>query len=214
MAHVLYLVIISPQHMDFLLLSKSLFSTYLQLGFRHISDLNAYDHIVFIIALCAIYRLRQWRQLLILVTAFTLGHSISLALAVLDIAQFPARMIELLIPLTIMGASIYNVLPAVASNSRRMRFHYYLALFFGLIHGMGFSNFLRASLLPGDGSELWQQLLAFNIGIELGQLGILIAILGVSYMLLDKLKLPPTLWNQFVSGAAFGIGLVLLLEQC
>ena len=145
------------------------FQAYLQLGFQHISDLTAYDHILFIVALCAIYQVQQWRHILILVTAFTLGHSITLALSTLDIIIVPTELIEFLIPVTIFLTAIFNVLRKEGELTPiNMRLNYVLALFFGLIHGMGFSNYLKTLL--GMEESIWQPLLAFNIGLELGQL--------------------------------------------
>jgi len=195
-----------------------MFNTYLHLGFDHISDINAYDHIVFIIALCAIYRIEEWRKVLILVTAFTLGHSLTLGLAAFDLIRFPARIIELLIPVTIILTSLYNVYDTkeneeVHSPRSKVRLNYIFALLFGLIHGMGFSNFLRSALMPGEESNLWQQLLAFNIGIELGQLVIVAIILGMSAFVLKVMKVRQYSWNLFISGAAAGIALMLLVEQ-
>ncbi|MEM1321695.1 MAG: HupE/UreJ family protein [Bacteroidota bacterium] len=198
---------------------SSVFSTYLQLGFDHISDITAYDHILFIVALCAIYRLREWRKVLILVTAFTVGHSITLALAVLDIIQFPGDVIEFLIPLTILITSIYNVTrnesldqPSGQTFTRSLNINYGFALFFGLIHGMGFSNFLKSTLMPGQESELVTQLLAFNIGIELGQLLIVCCILVASFIALNPLNIHQRDWRLFISGATAGISLILMLE--
>ncbi len=197
---------------------SSMFSTYLSLGFDHISDITAYDHILFIIALCAIYRLQEWRKVLILVTAFTLGHSITLALAVLDVISFPGKIIEFLIPLTILITSIYNVWRGDSSSlaqntfSRSLNINYGFALFFGLIHGMGFSNFLKSTIMPGQESQLVSQLFAFNIGIELGQLMIVVFILITSFIALDKLKIKQRDWRIFISGAAAGISLILMME--
>lgn len=193
-----------------------MFNTYLQLGFDHISDLNAYDHIIFIIALCAVYSFKEWKKVLILVTAFTIGHSVTLALAVFDIVRFPAAWIELLIPITIILTSLHNVYSRPDDHSNTLKknvsFNYYLALFFGFIHGMGFSNFLRSIMMPGEEGLLWKQLLAFNIGIELGQLLIVAIILVISFGVLHFLKVSQKSWNIFISGAAAGIALMLIVE--
>ena len=123
-----------------------MFSIYFQLGFEHISDIKAYDHILFIIALCAIYRPQDWKNILILVTAFTIGHSITLALAAFDIIRFPANIIEFLIPVTILITALSNFYQTQSSIEEKTNlFHqnkkrnYWLALFFGWIHGMGLS---------------------------------------------------------------------------
>ena len=190
----------------------SQFQLYLNMGFEHIADLQGYDHIVFLIALCAIYSLKSWPKVLILITAFTIGHSLTLALAVMDLIRFSPALIEKLIPVTILLTCLYNVV-FHKNDARKIarREHYLLALGFGLIHGMGFSNYLRSLLMPGEESQLIQQLLAFNIGVELGQMLIVLIILGVSFVLLELLKVQPRSWNLFISGAAAGIALTLLL---
>jgi len=199
---------------------KSGFQTYLELGFQHITDLDGYDHILFIVALCAIYTLKEWRKVAILVTAFTIGHSVTLALAALEIIPIPAATIEFLIPVTIVITAVYNVtihkMDGNASNAtfnRRLNMNYIFALVFGLIHGLGFSNFLRSMLMPGQEDQLVMQLLAFNIGVELGQLTIVAVILFIAYMVMNPLRVKQREWNVFVSGAAAGIALIMALER-
>ncbi|PMD98438.1 HupE / UreJ protein [Siphonobacter sp. BAB-5405] len=194
------------------------FALYLQLGYEHITDPNGYDHIIFIIALCAIYRLRDWRRVLILVTAFTLGHSITLALATLQYIQYRTDVIEFLIPVTILFTAITNLFqksrtdsiltpdPPVNATPR-----YLMALFFGLIHGMGFSNFLRSLL--GKEASIVKPLLAFNIGLELGQLLIVLIILSIAWVLIDLFRVKKHDWKLVVSGAVAGIAVILIKES-
>lgn len=155
----------------------STFILYLRLGFEHISDLSGYDHILFVIALAAVYPLREWKHLLILVTAFTIGHSITLALATLGWVNFDPDLIETLIPVTIFITAAINIGERFARDpekalQRDWRMKYVLAIGFGLIHGLGFSNFLRAIL--GLEESLVLPLFSFNVGLELGQLVILV----------------------------------------
>ena len=185
------------------------FAVYFKLGLNHITDLNAYDHMVFITALCAVYLLKDWRKILILVTAFTVGHSVSLALAVLKLVTIPSYIIEFLIPVTILVTSLSNIL-LQPTEKNNMKFKYLLTLCFGLIHGIGFSNYL--SELLGANVNLFQPLLAFNLGIELGQLGIVAVALGVGYAVMQVFKAPERAWNIFLSGMTFGISLILLKE--
>lgn len=198
---------------------QSTFQTYLQLGFEHISDINGYDHILFIIALCAIYRLREWRKVAILVTAFTIGHSITLALAALDIIPINGELIEFLIPVTIFITAMYNVVvhrfrenEEEKTFNRRVNLNYLFALLFGLIHGMGFSNFFR-SLVGSQDNQFIQQLFAFNVGVELGQLMIVALILLASFVGFNILRIAQREWNVFISGAAAGISLIMALER-
>lgn len=195
---------------------QSLFSTYLELGFNHILDLEGYDHILFLVALCAIYSLKHWKEVAILVTAFTIGHSLTLALAALDIIRISKTWIEFLIPVTIIATALYNVIsrpdPA-QQQKKKWQTNYLLALAFGLIHGLGFSNFLRSTLMPGEEHSLVSQLFAFNIGVELGQLGIVAIILGIAFTAIHLLRVKSTDWNLFISGMAAGPALIMALER-
>ncbi|MEM9887496.1 MAG: HupE/UreJ family protein [Bacteroidota bacterium] len=184
------------------------FQTYLQLGFEHILDLEGYDHILFIVALCAIYKVEQWKKILVLVTAFTIGHSITLALAALDIVRFSPSIIEFLIPVTILLTALYNVFKT-NHNQHKAIFNYLLALLFGLIHGLGFSNFFKALL--GQEESIVKPLFAFNIGVELGQLIIVGIIMFVAFLVMNVFRAKQRDWVIFISGAAAGIALTLIL---
>lgn len=186
------------------------FQLYMEMGMAHIADITAYDHIVFIIALCAMYRLIDWKKVLILVTAFTIGHSITLALSTLNIVTFPSRTIEILIPITIILTAIFNVWERSEKERQRQSIKYGLALFFGLIHGMGFSNYLK--MLLGEEESIFTPLFAFNIGIEVGQIGIVVGILLLGYLVMDVLRAKQREWNLFISGATAGIALMLLVN--
>ena len=146
------------------------FLTFIQLGFRHITDLEAMDHILFLLALAAIYRPRDWRKAMWVVTAFTIGHSVTLGLAVTGAIRLPTRLIEFLIPVTIVATCIENMI--VRDRERAIWGGKYRPIFagiFGLVHGAGFANYLRD--LFGD--HIAVPLLGFNIGIEIGQIAVL-----------------------------------------
>ena len=187
-------------------------SFYIKLGFEHISDFAGYDHMLFLVALCAIYRIQQWKSILVLVTAFTIGHSVTLVLSSLDILIIQSNIIEFLIPVTIFLTALNNVIVSNSTEKRsKMNKNYVMALFFGFIHGMGFSNYFKALLM--DSSSVTLPLLGFNIGIELGQIIVVFFIVSVAYLFLNKLKVRHRDWNIFVSGAAAGMSLVFILEN-
>ena len=186
-------------------------SFYLELGFRHISDLAGYDHILFLIVLCAIYQLHQWKTLLVLVTAFTVGHSITLALTSFSVMSIKSEVIEFLIPMTIIATAIHNLFIKPDSQISGHTRAYWMTLFFGFIHGMGFANYFRALLI--DESSIFVPLLGFNLGIELGQLFFVLLIVGVAYMVTSWLRMPQRDWNIFVSGGGFSLALVLAIEN-
>ncbi|WP_138995053.1 HupE/UreJ family protein [Larkinella sp. C7] len=192
------------------------FWAYLQLGFAHITDPGGYDHILFVVALCAIYSLNQWKQTLILVTAFTIGHSLTLALATLQLINYSTELIELLIPVTILITAISNFFFKVPKSRfneqpKQPRGRYVLALLFGLIHGMGFSNYLRSLL--GQQSSIIKPLFAFNIGLEFGQIFIVFGVLTMAFILIEILKVRRHDWNLIISGTVAGMALSLIITN-
>jgi len=197
----------------------SVFTTYLQLGFLHICSWQATDHLTFLLALCAPYVLADWRRVVALVTSFTLGHSITLALATLGIVGVNAPIIEALIPVTIILTALVNMKQAGPVLDRRSRRETpvlwaapnALAAAFGLIHGLGFSNYLRALL--GAKSRPVAELLSFNLGVELGQLLVVSVILLLGFVLLRMVGVARRDWILTVSGAALGVATLLLLQM-
>ncbi len=188
------------------------FHLYLSLGINHIADLNAYDHILFIVTLCAVYSFNQWKKVLVLVTAFTLGHSATLALATLKILKIPIDLIEFLIPVTIFITALANILQKSGKvSSKRHVFKYATAMFFGLIHGLGFSNYLRSLL--GQESNIIGPLFSFNLGIEIGQLIIVIVIMLMTWILVDILNVKRREWYLVLSGAGLGVSLIIMMER-
>ncbi|MFC5412803.1 HupE/UreJ family protein [Larkinella bovis] len=192
------------------------FWAYLQLGFSHITDPGGYDHILFVIALCAIYNLNQWKQVLILITAFTIGHSLTLALATLQLINYSTDVIELLIPVTILITAITNFFFKVpksrfSDEAKQSPGRYVLALVFGLIHGMGFSNYLRSLL--GQQSSIVKPLFAFNLGLEFGQIFIVLAVLAVAFVLIELMRVRRHDWNLIVSGIVAGMALSLIITN-
>lgn len=189
--------------------------TYLRLGLHHIADLRGYDHILFVAALTVAYRPSEWRRLLWLVTAFTLGHSITLALATLDLVRVGARLVETGIALTIVISSLMAIAFAVRSDAAPAKqgqtLRYSLAAAFGLIHGLGFSTFLRSLL--GSEESIFVPLLSFNVGLEVGQLLIVAAVLGLGVATERMLRLARRDWVLVASGGIAAMGLRMVLER-
>ena len=187
------------------------FELYLRLGIRHIADFSAFDHMLFLLAVCIPYGWKALKRLALLVTAFTLGHSLTLALSVFHIILVPSKLIEFLIPLTILITSISNIVRKESDSSKNMGWKYALVLFFGLIHGMGFSNYLRELL--GHSSSIILPLFSFNVGLELGQLLIVTGILTISYILTTLFSINKRNLITIISGATAGISLILMLQN-
>lgn len=167
------------------------FSFYFTEGWRHIISLDALDHQLFILAITAPFLLRDWRSVLILVTAFTLGHSVTLALSVYDVLRINTAWVEFLIPCTIVicaGANFNWKTP----EGKNFYTHYLLAFVFGLIHGLGFANTLRFLLAKGD--SLGWNLFGFNLGLEAGQIVVVLAILLLAGLAVQICKLNRRYW--------------------
>jgi hypothetical protein len=185
------------------------FELYFGLGRDHILDSNGYDHILFVIALCILYSIKEWRRVLVLVTAFTLGHSITLALATLEIIHVNTALIEFLIPVTILITAVSNIVRQEERGSAKsLQLNYVYAAFFGLIHGMGFSNYLRSIL--GRDETIFTQLFAFNVGLEFGQIVIVVIFLVAGFLLVDLFGVNRRDWKLVISSAIAGIALILM----
>lgn len=188
------------------------FLTYFEVGFGHIvSKQMGVDHILFIVALAIRYQFGDWKKLLILVTAFTIGHSITLALSVFNIVNYSVAWIEFLIPVTIVITALSNFFVKKFSFNSRFPLIYFFALFFGLIHGLGFSTYLK-SMLGKDASIIWE-LLAFNVGLEAGQLLIVLVMLIISFIFVQLFKCNRREFLLFISGGAFAAALLMALER-
>ena len=187
----------------------SAFWIYLQLGIEHILDPQGIDHMLFVITLCAIYQITQWKRVLVLVTAFTLGHSVTLALSGLKVVNIDQDLIETLIPITIFCTALLNI--ASKNTGKALSLQYLIALGFGLIHGLGFSNYFKA--LMADSNDVLFPLFSFNLGIELGQLLIVFIFGLLLYLATHIKKIKHRDWNLVISGAAAGISLMMILEK-
>lgn len=186
------------------------FELYFRLGLQHILDINGYDHILFVLALCAVYIPRDWRKIIILVTAFTIGHSLTLALATFKVVEIRSDIIEFLIPVTIAITAFVTILKPRPSSGKNVQMNYLLALFFGLIHGLGFSNYLRELL--GKEAIIWKPLLAFNLGLEVGQLVIVGVFLLMTSVLVGIAGVNRKEWTLVVASMVLGVSLMLMLE--
>ncbi|KUG10293.1 HupE / UreJ protein [Elizabethkingia sp. HvH-WGS333] len=186
------------------------FMFYLRMGWDHIVSKDALDHQLFILVLIAVYTIQDFKKVLILVTAFTIGHSLTLALSVFDIFRVPSAWVEFLIPCTIAITALINIF-GKNNVQKQMKLNYSLALFFGLIHGMGFANSIRITLAKEQ--SIATGLLGFNIGLELGQIVVVLAVLIILFLLTTIFKLDRKNWIMFVSSGVFALSLQMALER-
>jgi len=186
------------------------FSAFFVNGWEHIVDINAYDHLLFVMTLCAAFTLKQWKQVLVIITAFTIGHSGTLILSALDIIPTNPQLIDLLIPFTIMITAIANIV----NYGKKGRFSdtkikYGIALIFGLIHGLAFASNFKIMLFDDN---IVMPLFLFNVGIEVGQLFIVLLFMIALWLYTKVIKGAHLKWNIFISGAGFGIAATIFLN--
>ncbi|GHC42960.1 HupE/UreJ family protein [Ulvibacter litoralis] len=185
------------------------FWLFFELGLSHVLDWRAYDHILFLVALCAAYNFGSWKRLLLLVTLFTVGHTLSLLLANYELVQVSSAWIEFLIPVTILAAAIYNV--ATAGKEKRLdtiSIVYFITFFFGLIHGFGFATYFK--MLAADG-ELFP-LLEFAFGVEISQVVIALVVLTAEYVTQTFVRCSKRDWILVVSSIVIGMSIPMLME--
>jgi len=186
------------------------FQMYFNLGLKHVLDWKAYDHVLFLIVLTIFYSFKDWKKVLWLITAFTLGHTLTLGLSAYDLLFVKMRIVEFLIPLTILITAIYNLI-RVKKPPKSIKITLFFAFIFGLIHGLGFSSYFK--ILVDDTSDKLIPLLEFALGIEIAQLFVVVAILILSFVVLNILKRPKRDWVLVISSIVIGVVIPMLIDR-
>ena len=189
------------------------FWVYFQIGLHHVLDIQAYDHVLFMMALVLPFTFKDWKRLLFSVTLFTLGHTTALLLSVYEILVIKATIVELLIPITILSTAVFNLFTIGKTNRKEnLNLIFLITLFFGIIHGLGFSNYFK-TLLGGSSNSKLIPLLEFALGIEGAQITVVVAMLIVAYSVQSLFKFSRRDW--ILVGSAFIIGVVvpMILEN-
>ncbi len=186
------------------------FKYYFTLGWHHILSWDALDHLYFIAALSVVYQFKHWRQVLVLVTAFTVGHAITLFLGGMDIVRLDDQLVEFAIPCTILISSLVNLRKQSQAQSTS-KLQYMLALFFGLVHGLGYANTIRF-LIAKDQSVVWS-LFAFNVGLEFGQIFVVLLVLVLGVLAVASKIFNNREWVIAFSSLILGLALKLTIER-
>ncbi|WP_378181298.1 HupE/UreJ family protein [Aquimarina sp. SS2-1] len=188
------------------------FWLYVKLGLYHVLDWQAYDHILFLILLTIAYTFDNWKRILILVTFFTLGHTASLFLAAYDVVSVNSKLVEFLIPVTILAAAVFNVFTAGKSaNKNKIGVLYATTIFFGLIHGLGFSTYFDA--ISSNVSSKIMPLIEFALGIELAQLIVVVIVLVISFIIQTIFRFSKRDWILVVSSIIIGMVIPMLISN-
>lgn len=185
----------------------SQFWLYFKVGLTHVLDIHAYDHVLFLIALMIPYAFKDWKRIFVLVSLFTLGHTLSLLLSVFGIVSVKASLVEFLIPITILLTAVFHLFTAgKSSKNESITFVAVITLFFGIIHGLGFSNYFK-TILPGKASDKLLPLLEFALGIECAQIIVVFVVLILAYIVQTFFRFSKRDWALVMS--AFIIGVVI-----
>jgi len=189
------------------------FWIYFNTGLRHVLDINAYDHVLFLIALIVPYAFKDWKRVLILVTLFTAGHTLALLLSVYKIVSVRIDLVEFLIPITILATAIFHLFTAGKTGKKEsISFVSFVTLFFGIIHGLGFSNYFK-TILPGDASDKLLPLLEFALGIEAAQMIVVLIVLIFSYIVQTIFRFSKRDWTLVMSAFVAGVVIPMIIES-
>jgi hypothetical protein len=189
------------------------FWIYVEIGLKHVLDIKAYDHVLFLIALTTAHSMKEWKRLLLLISVFTVGHTLALVLSVFNLLVINENLIELLIPLTILITAVLNFIALKKSSiTKSINSAVVITLFFGVIHGLGFSNYFKA-ILPGNSADKILPLCEFSIGIEAAQMTVVLTILLFSYIAQTIFKLSKRDFTLVVSAFVVGAVVPMIIEN-
>ncbi len=184
---------------------------YLKQGLFHVLDWSAYDHILFLVVLVVVFTFADWKKALWLITLFTIGHTITLALAAYNLIYIKSSIVEFLIAATIFVTALSNMLSQKKGKSDSLNLNLFFALFFGLVHGLGFSSYFK--ILVGDEEGKILPLFSFAIGVELAQIAMVIALLISTFFGLTIFKFSKRDWVLVISAIVFGIAIPILYSR-
>ena len=189
------------------------FLLYFKIGLNHVLDINGYDHVLFLIALTVPYAFKDWKRVLLLVTLFTVGHTLALILSVYEIVIIKASLVEFLIPITILVTAAFHLFTAGKSGKNEsITFVSFVTLFFGVIHGLGFSNYFK-TILPGSATDKLLPLLEFALGIEAAQIIVVIIVLLLSYIVQTFFRFSKRDWTLVMSAFVIGVVLPMIIKS-
>ena len=189
------------------------FWIYFEIGLRHVLDLAAYDHILFLIALTVPYAFKDWKRLLLLISIFTIGHTLALLLSVFGVIIIKGNLVEFLIPITILIVAFFNLFTAgKSSKNESISVVVFITLFFGIIHGLGFASYFK-SLLGGSPQSKLLPLSEFALGIEAAQIIVVFVVLILSYIVQTFFRFSKRDWTLVMSSFIIGVVLPIIVES-
>ena len=191
----------------------SQFWIYFQIGLKHVLDIHAYDHVLFLIALTVPYTFKDWKRILLLVSVFTIGHTLALILSVFGIIAVKVNIVEFLIPITILITALYHLFTAgKATKNDGLNLVFFVTLFFGIIHGLGFSNYFK-TILGGTATSKLLPLGEFALGIEVAQIIVVFVVLIISYIVQTVFRFSKRDWALVMSAFIIGVVIPMIIDS-
>ena len=189
------------------------FLAYFEIGLRHVLDIKAYDHVLFLIALTVPYGFKDWKRVLLLISVFTLGHTVALFLSVFGFVAVRSSLVEFLIPVTILITALFHLFTAgKTAKNESVSIISFITLFFGIIHGLGFSNYFN-TILGGTTTSKILPLLEFALGIETAQIIVVVVVLIVSYFIQTFFRFSKRDWTLVMAAFVIGVVVPMLIES-
>lgn len=189
------------------------FWIFFKIGLNHVLDIHGYDHVLFLIALTVPYALKEWSRILLLVTIFTVGHTLALLLSIFNIIVVKANIVEFIIPITILITAAYNLFTAGKSTKKdSITFIGFVTLFFGIIHGLGFSNYFK-TILSGEAIDKLPNLLEFALGIEAAQIIVVLVVLVLSFVFQTLFRFNKRDFTLVMSAFVIGVVIPLIIDS-
>ncbi|MDX6180567.1 HupE/UreJ family protein [Flavobacterium sp. Fl-77] len=189
------------------------FWIYFQIGLKHVLDIHAYDHVLFLIALTVPYSFKDWKRILLLVSVFTIGHTLALLLSVFGIIAVKANIVEFLIPITILVTAVFHLFTAgKTGKNESLNLIFFVTLFFGIIHGLGFSNYFK-TILGGTATSKLLPLGEFALGIEVAQLVVVFIVLILSYIVQTVFRFSKRDWTLVMSAFVIGVVIPMIISS-
>ncbi|UQD55301.1 HupE/UreJ family protein [Flavobacterium sp. K5-23] len=191
----------------------SQFWIYFQIGLKHVLDIYSYDHVLFLIALAVPFTFKDWKRIVLLVSLFTIGHTLALILSVFGIIAVKVNVVELLIPITILITALFNLFTAGKSNKKEsINLVFFITLFFGIIHGLGFSSYFK-SIIGGSSTSKLLPLGEFALGIEVAQIAVVFVVLILSYIVQTVFRFSKRDWTLVMSAFIIGVVLPMIIDN-
>lgn len=189
------------------------FWIYFTLGLKHLYNINAYADILFLLALTVPYEFKSWKKILLLVSLFTAGHTIALMLSIFNIVTVKVSIVAFIILILLLITALYTIISTGKSNKKdSIVFIAILTSLFGIVHGLGFSNYFN-SIVQGKPTDKLVPLFESSLGFGVSQIVVIILALLLAYVIQTLLKFSKREWILIVSSFVVGVVIPMIIKM-